>query len=327
MSLTPAQRLAAATLLADAIEPFRGATLPNPPVAAAVYDAGGQLLGVGLHRRAGEAHAEVDALEAVRRAGHWEDARCMVVTLEPCNHTGRTPPCTEAILASPIREVIFLHTDPYPHGSLGGAERLRAEGLRVEQAEPEVAAQHAMILGPFLRRAQAAAHGKSLERPWVTVKTVWRNAWASGGAWTMVPPLGQKTFASEHLLRLAHRLRRQADAVLTGSGTVLADAPLFNVRHVPDHPRPPKRWLAVLDRRGRVPREYFEAARQLGFKLIECKDATAALRELADRGVHEVLVEAGPELSGFMLRQGLWDVHVEIKTGPEDQVTWHRNLG
>jgi diaminohydroxyphosphoribosylaminopyrimidine deaminase/5-amino-6-(5-phosphoribosylamino)uracil reductase len=134
----------------------------------------------------------------------------------------------------------------------------------------------------------------------------------------MIPPPGQKTFTSESSLRFAHELRRRADAILTGSGTVLADDPEFTVRRVPDHTvvaqgLKPRR-LVVLDRGGRVPRGWLKRAEKLGFDVWLRGDAREALNELGSSGALEVLVEAGPSVSEFFLSQSLWDEHVLIRT-------------
>ncbi|MBV9511582.1 MAG: bifunctional diaminohydroxyphosphoribosylaminopyrimidine deaminase/5-amino-6-(5-phosphoribosylamino)uracil reductase RibD [Caulobacteraceae bacterium] len=290
-------------------EATAGATQPNPPVACAALDEQGAMLACEAHQRAGAAHAEAAALEAGRRQGVFSRIHTLVVTLEPCNHHDRTPPCTEAILASPARAVWIGARDPNPKVCGGAAARLMAEGLKVrflDQAPHPVAAELARrarrLIAPFAAWSRTG-------RPWVTLK----QAFTAQGS--MIPPSGRKTFTSPEALVLAHRLRRRADAIITGSGCVLADDPAFTVRHVSDHPGK-RRILAILDRRGRTPPAYVEAAQARGFDVRIRDDLKALLDELGEAGVLEALVEAGPTLSQAMLAGGLWDEQVVIRQGP-----------
>jgi diaminohydroxyphosphoribosylaminopyrimidine deaminase/5-amino-6-(5-phosphoribosylamino)uracil reductase len=298
-----------ARALAEA-ERFAGATSPNPPVGAAAIDREGYLLSVQAHEKAGTAHAEAKVLDDCARRGLTGRIDALVVTLEPCNHHGRTPPCTEAILAADIRRVVFGARDPNPRVAGGGAERLRAAGVDVaEVAEEALSRRCGELIAPF-------AHWARTGLPWVTVKR------ALDARGSMIPPAGAKTFASPESLRFAHELRRRADAIITGSGTVLADQPEFTVRRVPDHPGK-RRWLAVLDRRGRVARdcpEWFEAARGRGFDVLAAADLAQTLRELGAQGVVEALVEAGPGLSEAVLAGGFWNRHVVITQGTPDRI-------
>ena len=135
---------------------------------------------------------------------------------------------------------------------------------------------------------------------------------------SMIPPQGQKTFTSERSLRFAHELRKRSDAILTGSGTVLADEPLFTVRRVPDHLEK-SRWLILLDRRNRVPELYLAKAHLAGFRVVRFLDLQKSLEFLGSQGVLEVLVEAGPELTRSILDGGFWDTHVLIETSPSGE--------
>ena len=291
-------------------ERFVGATAPNPPVGAAALDANGKILAVSAHERAGTAHAEARVLEECRARGILGQVTTLVVTLEPCNHTGRTPPCTEAILATGIRRVVFGVADPNPRVAGGGAARLRAVGLEVEEFRGRARVRAEELLAPF-------RHWVTTGLPYVTVKT----AHLPDGS--MIPPAGQKTFTSESSLRFAHELRRRADAILTGSGTILADDPSFTVRLVSDHPGK-RRWLVILDRRGRVSAEWRARAEARGFRVLVATDYREALRRLGSAGVLEVLVEAGPTLSSALLRGEdggcLWQRHVVIHSGDPDRI-------
>lgn len=233
----------------------------------------------------------------------------MVVTLEPCNHTGRTPPCADAILNTPARQLWIGIRDPNPAVPGGGAARLAAGGLVVrfiealeEASSATLASAARRLIGPFAKRARTGL-------PWVTVKQALDR---SGG---MAPPPGLKTFTSDASLEFAHALRRRADAILTGSGTVLADEPEFTVRRVPDFPGK-RRQLVILDRRDRVPQAYLRVATERGFEVSVDGSLTRALERLGGAGALEVLVEAGPALTGAILDSELWDERVLIRQSP-----------
>ncbi len=307
---TPQDIPAALGLAIDAAGRFRGATAPNPTVGCCLLDADGHVLALDAHRRAGTAHAEAGAIALARAAGTAGRIHTVVVTLEPCDHHGRTPPCTEAILSTPARRVVIGAVDPNPAVAGGGAGRLARAGLDVlmardlEAALPGCAALAAAcraLIAPFGKRAATG-------RPFVTVKQ------ALDRSGSMIPPPGARTFTSEPALRLAHALRRRADAVLTGSGTVLADDPGFDVRRVPDHPGR-RRQLAVLDRRGRVPRAWLEAAASRNLDAFAVDDLGSALDRLGAAGALEVLVEAGPAVLASVAAAELWDEWVVIRKG------------
>ncbi len=283
---------------------WAGATAPNPPVGAVALDKTGNVIAVAAHQRAGRAHAEAALLDICRAQNILGDIDTLCVTLEPCNHTGRTPPCSEAIIAAGIRRVVIGANDPNPHVAGGGAARLRQAGIEiVEGVENELCRR---LIAPF---AFYAATG----RAFVVVK----RAFDETGS--MIPPVGQKVFASPESLVAAHRLRRKADAIVTGSGTVLADAPLFTVRHVADHAGK-RRVLAILDRRGRVPQSYLQQARDSGLEPVIYTDIDFCLRNLAARGARDILVEAGACLCDAILASGQWVMRVDIHKGTPDRI-------
>lgn len=290
-----------------------GATAPNPLVGCVLLDAQGQVLTAAAHQGAGQPHAEARAIQMAREAGLTPGIHTVVVTLEPCNHQGRTGPCTAAILTTPAREVWYAVADPNLTAS-GGAAALALAGLAVHDLSqldhPDRAALQARatrILAPFASRIQRG-------RPFVTVKQ------ALDAQGSMIPPPGQKTFTGPQALTLAHQLRRRADAILTGSGTILADTPEFTVRHLPDiHGK--RRWLCILDRRGRVGADYLQAAPTRGLDPLLALDPAEALRDLAARGCNEVLIEAGPQVTEAIRQSGLWDEWVLIRKGPPDTIT------
>jgi len=281
-----------------------GSTAPNPAVGAAAIDASGAVLSLKFHPGAGQPHAEALVIKDCRARGILDQVDTLLVTLEPCNHTGRTPPCTQAIITAGIKHVRFAVKDPNPKVAGGGETFLKAAGIDAAVFDDAEVAREAKNL------LRAFAHWSETGRPWVTVK---RALTASG---SMIPPAGEKTFTSPESLKLAHELRRRADAILTGSGTVLADHPLFTVRHVSDHPGK-IRDLVVMDRRGRVQDEaWIHQAENSGFRVHFQTNLHEAMGFLGARGVLEVLVEAGPAVSSAILDSGLWNESITIKQVP-----------
>ncbi len=320
--LLPQPMLRAFEQALDLARAYEGATAPNPPVGCVLLDAHGRNLSTGAHRRAGLAHAEADAIGQARAAGLADKIHSVVVTLEPCNHHGRTPPCAEAILKTGARQVWIACRDPNPQVEGGGAERLRAAGLKVNflpdldhSSASALRADAERLLAPFSKRSLTGL-------PFITIKQ------AISSSKSMLPAAGHKTFTSTASLELAHRLRRRADAILTGSGTILADDPLFTVRLVPDHSNK-QRMLAILDRRRRVSETYLHAAQERGFAVHLTGDLHHALETIGAAGGMEVLVEAGPSLTTYLLEAGLWDEHVLIEQAANldgsDRVTILRN--
>ncbi len=300
---------------------YAGATSPNPPVGCVLLDASGEILAVEAHRKAGDLHAEARAIAACRVAGTIDRIHTVVVTLEPCNHHGRTPPCAEAILATPAREVWIAETDPNPRVEGGGAPRLATAGLSVRYLTELDHSNAARLAGEAQRLIAPFVKWVTTGIPFITVKQ------ALDETGSMIPPAGHRTFTSETSLTLAHRMRRRADAILTGSGTILADNPEFTVRRIPDHPGK-SRILAILDRTGRVPVDYLTEAAQRGLRPMLFDDIGEALTRLGSEGAHEVLVEAGPTLTDTILATDFWDEHVAIKKagdGGPDHITISRN--
>jgi len=241
---------------------------PNPPVGA-VIERDGAILGEGYHRRAGEAHAEVEALRA---AGEPARGATLHVTLEPCHHHGRTPPCTRAILAAGIRRVVVGRRDPNP-ASGSGAEALREAGVEVVFGGGDRAAAH--LIAGF------AVHNL-LGRPRITLKVAvsldGRIAAAGGDA---------RWISSPEARAWVHRRRREADAMMIGAGTAVADNPSLTVRSVKG--RSPDR--IVVDSRLRVKPASRMYDANGPARLVATTDAApeTARRALVDRGV-EVLV-------------------------------------
>jgi diaminohydroxyphosphoribosylaminopyrimidine deaminase / 5-amino-6-(5-phosphoribosylamino)uracil reductase len=292
---------------------WEGATAPNPPVGCTLLDAHGRIITTAAHHGAGQLHAEALAIRHAREAGQADQIHTVVVTLEPCNHHGRTPPCTDAILSTAAKNVVIGMPDPNPLVQGGGADRLRAAGLGVSYFNGD-RSQLERLIAPFKKH-------KLQGLPWVTVKQ------AINRDGNMLPPVGQKTFTSQGSLLVAHALRRRADAIFTGSGTVLADDPQFTVRLLNDHASK-RRTLVLFDRRNRIPASYVTAAEQRGFNVVKSDDLETALRDIAKSGGLEVLVEAGPELTAHVLQSPFWDEHATItQTNAEDVIKVTTNGG
>lgn len=298
----------------DLARPWLGRTSPNPPVGAVLVDAEGRVLSTGVHREAGERHAEVEALDA---AGLAARGASLYVTLEPCNHTGRTGPCTEAILNAGVSHVVFGACDPNPNVAGGGAERLRAGGTRVSQVMEEEAEQ---LIRFF-------AHHANTGRPWVRAKMAMsldgRTATRTGASkWITGPE------ARAH----AHQFRAEVDAILVGVNTVIADDPALTAR-IPEGTREPLR--VVLDSTCRTPRASAvarrgtlvattersepEARRRLEetgcevFILPDVLPVQALLNELGRRGVLSLLVEGGARALGTFFDAGyVQEVHAYV---------------
>lgn len=281
-----------------------GATAPNPPVGAVACDEKGSILAVAAHRRAGDDHAEVALLKLCREKNLMSQVHTIVITLEPCNHSGRTPPCTETLIQGGICRVVTGVRDPNTAVKGGGCERLRRAGIDViEGVEAEACRR---LIHPF------AFHALT-DKPFVTVK----RAFDEKGS--MFPDKGHKTFTSKESLVLAHKLRKKADAIVTGSGTIIADKPLFNVRHVQDHVGK-RRILAILTRSGRVSRDYLNEAAERGLDALIYSNIDDCFSDLVNRGARDVLIEAGPTLSDAILASPHWTMKADIHKGTPDKV-------
>ncbi|MBE7620771.1 bifunctional diaminohydroxyphosphoribosylaminopyrimidine deaminase/5-amino-6-(5-phosphoribosylamino)uracil reductase RibD [Komagataeibacter sp. FXV2] len=300
--------------VADAVRHV-GATAPNPPVGCAILDAAGAILCTGAHHRAGTPHAEARAIALCRELGLIERAHTIVVTLEPCNHTGRTGPCSQAIMGTPIRTVWIGAADPNPNVAGGGADYLRDHGCDVrflsDVTGPEAAGlarQCRGLIAPFARLTRTG-------RAWITVK----QALDINGS--MVPPVGRTTFTSAAALDLAHRLRRATDAVVTATGTIAADRPGLDVRRVSDHPGRRARLLVACTTRGQVDAAYIAQAEARGFDVRTCTDITHLPDLLGQAGAMWALVEAGPTLLSALRMHDIWDDWLTIGVNPDGTET------
>lgn len=285
---------------------------PNPLVGC-VLVRDGAVVGEGWHEQTGAAHAEVNAL---REAGDKAQGATAYVTLEPCAHVGKTPPCTEALIDAGIARVVVAMQDPNPSVAGGGLDILRGAGINVQQG---LMLDAAMQLNPgFLKRVTG-------KRPFLRLKV----ACSLDGAIAMASGESQWITGPEARDDV-HRLRARSGAIMTGIGTVLADDPSLNVRNEKIDTAGLQPLRVILDSNLRMP----TAARMLslgGTTLICCTgrktgdfvaanaevqsfpaidghvDADAVLAELAQRNINEVLVEAGPVLIGHLLERQLVD--------------------
>ena len=293
---------------------------PNPMVGCVVVR-GAEIIGEGWHRRFGGDHAEVEAL---RMAGDRAAGASLYVTLEPCCHQGKTPPCSRAVIAADVRRVVAAMRDPFPQVDGGGLAELQAAGIEVEVGLMEPEARR--LCGPYLKLHQTG-------RPWVIAK------WAMTLDGKTATHVGASRWISnEPSRRIVHRLRGRVDAVAVGRRTARLDDPLLTAR--PPGPRTALR--VVLDTRATLASESQlvrtardvpvlvaagteapEADRrrleQAGCEVFTCQGTTPAQRldallaELGRRRLTNVLVEGGGRLAGSLLDAGQIDeVHVFI---------------
>jgi len=302
-------------------EARRGRPSPNPKVGAVVAK-GDQVIAVGHHKRAGAKHAEVVALEA---AGEQAKGATLYVTLEPCNHQGRTPPCVDFIMQAGIARVVVASRDPNPHVEGGGIEVLQEAGVEVDLGVK--AAEARALIQPWVKHITTGLPYISLK---LAVSLDGRIATRTGASkWVTGPEARAKV----------HELRAANDAVMVGVGTVLADDPVLTVREV-DGTDPIR---VAIDSKLRIPptAALITSATDTATWVLTTSDApesvestlvaqgvdvvrvprssegrvdvTAALRALSQRGIVRLLIEGGAELAGSVLNAGLADeLHVFI---------------
>lgn len=299
----------------------RGRVSPNPLVGAVITVAG-EIVGEGFHGSFGAPHAEV---EAIRAAGDLDlGGATMYVSLEPCCHVGKTPPCTEAIREAGISRVVIASDDPSTHASGRGLGILRDEGIEVEVADGELATRARLLNQPFRKHARTGL-------PWVLFKSAMT---LDGKVATRVGD--SKWISGERSRALAHRWRAECDAVVVGIGTALADDPMLTARlSVPSQTvHQPRR--VVFDSEARLPlssqlvrdagqvpltvvvsraapRTATDALETHGAEVIvatgenENARVVAALEQLGAAGVTSILLEGGPHLAGAFMDAGAID--------------------
>lgn len=286
-------------------------THPNPRVGC-VITRDGKVVGRGWHKKAGEAHAEINAL---LEAGEKAAGGTAYVTLEPCSHTGKTPPCVDALISAKVSRVIFAIEDPNPDVNGSGRQRLQEAGIEVQSGLMDKEATE--INCGFIKRMREGS-------PWVRIKL----AQSMDGHIALANGSSQWISGSESRADVQN-WRARSDAILTGVGTVLSDDPSLNVRNSKEARQPARiivdsHWRTPVDARllklpGKVliaglettpvPRALQKSAAEcVGFPSLAGRvDIKAVLFELAKRGINEVQVEAGATLCGTLIQQGLVD--------------------
>ncbi|HEV8312027.1 MAG TPA: bifunctional diaminohydroxyphosphoribosylaminopyrimidine deaminase/5-amino-6-(5-phosphoribosylamino)uracil reductase RibD [Burkholderiaceae bacterium] len=294
-----------------------GVSDPNPRVGCIIAAADGSPLGEGHTDQAGGPHAEIVALRAATRAGHDVHGSTAYVTLEPCSHHGRTPPCCDALIEAGIAKVVVAVRDPNPLVAGQGIARLRAAGIEVVTADDEAArASRELNIGFFSRMIRG--------RPWVRMKVA-----VTLDGRTALPDGTSQWITGEAARRDGHSWRKRAGAILTGVGTVREDDPRLDVRLV-ETARQPLRVIVdsrletpadarILQPPGEVliyaaaPSEARRAALGERAEIVlkpganDKVDLPSMLDDLAARGINELHVEAGHKLNGSFVREGLVD--------------------
>jgi len=267
---------------------LRGPRSRNPLVGALILSPEGEILAEGWHRGAGTAHAEVDALSRLPEGG--ARGATAIVTLEPCNHTGRTGPCAEALIRAGVARVVYALDDPGEESG-GGGERLRAAGVEVESGLLEDEAR--ALIGPWLTATR-------LGRPHVTVKWAQsldgRAAAADGTSQWITGPAARAD---------VHVRRAQADAIVVGTGTVLADDPALTARNG-DALRPEQPVPVVIGAR-ETPADAAVRRHPAEPLFYDTHDLAFVLADLWDHGLHRVFVEGGPTLASAFVAAGYAD--------------------
>ncbi|MDT7735734.1 MAG: diaminohydroxyphosphoribosylaminopyrimidine deaminase [Mycobacterium sp.] len=278
---------AAMQLAVEQADLVKGKTYPNPPVGAVILDRDGQVVGVGGTQPTGGAHAEVMAL---RRAGRLAVGGTAVVTLEPCNHHGKTPPCVDALIDAGVASVIYAVGDPNP-GAAGGAARLAAAGINViGDVQTDL-----VTVGPL----REWLHKQRTGLPHVT----WKYATSIDGRSAAADGSSQ-WITSEAARADVHRRRAIADAIVVGTGTVLVDDPTLTAR-LPDGSLTDRQPMRVVVGMRDIPSEAQVLNDDSRTMVIRTHEPAEVLRALSDRT--DVLLEGGPTLAGVFLRAGVID--------------------
>ncbi len=272
-------------LAIDQAEQVKGATYPNPPVGAVILDRDGQVAGVGGTQPTGGPHAEVMALRA---AAERAEGGTAVVTLEPCNHHGRTPPCVDGLVAAGISRVVYAVADPNPVAA-GGSARMASSGIEVTSGvlSDEVAG------GPL----REWLHKQRTGLPHVT----WKFATSVDGRSAAAD--GSSQWITSAAARAdVHRRRAAADAIVVGTGTVFVDDPSLTAR-LPDGTLADRQPLRVVVGRREVSSDANVLNDDSRTMVIRTHDPHEVLRALSDRT--DIMLEGGPTLAGAFLRAGV----------------------
>lgn len=266
-----------------------GLTNPNPRVGAVIVRAG-KIIGEGYHQKAGQPHAEINAIADAKKRGEKISGATIYVTLEPCCTHGRTPPCTDAIKREKLKRVVIGAVDPNPHHAGHGLTILRRAGISVTSGV--LAKESAELNRDF--------------NHWITTGTPWVVAKIAMSLDGRIMPREGRWLTGPKARRVAHELRWQSDAILVGAETVRVDNPQLTVR-LPGRKGKVQPWRVVLTRSGKLPRtaqlftdEFKE--RTLVFQSTPLK---RVLQQLGKRGVTNVLLEGGGKLLGSAFAAGV----------------------
>ncbi len=291
----------------------RGAStvLPNPVVGCVLLSGSGEVVSEGFHERAGGPHAEVMALAA---AGERAQGATAVVTLEPCNHIGRTGPCAKALISAGVRRVVVAVRDPWP-AAAGGVDRLRSAGVHV------VDLVDTAELGDA-RAVAAVDAAEDVNRVWLTATlrgrpfVTWKAGMTIDGR--VAAPDGTSRWITSQASRAdVHLLRARVDTIMVGVGTVIADNPQLAVRDGDGNPTGPQPLRVVIDSHGRTPSSarvlddaastWVVSAGDVGAGADGSVDLAAVLHRLYQQGRRHVLLEGGPRLAAAFFDAGLVD--------------------
>lgn len=302
----------------------RGFVSPNPMVGCVIVSSSGELIGEGYHEKYGEAHAEVNAVHSIKNKKLLKEA-AIYVTLEPCSHHGKTPPCSSMLAKLPISRVVVGHQDPNSNVNGKGFAELRNAGINVDIG---ILKEEAEALNEFF------IHYQTFKRPFITLKVA-----QTADGYLAAPDGDSQWITSKESRKLVHQWRTEYDTVMVGRTTAMADNPSLTVRHVSG--RQPKR--IVIDGPYELPRElnlfsdrfeektiiltwnkkasetdadpmlklmqhnYFRGEVIQVSKKGDHINLKQAFTELGQRGITSVLVEGGQQLSSALLREGLVD--------------------
>lgn len=293
---------------------FVGKTSPNPPVGCTLLDKDGEIIACKAHQYAGSPHAEQLAVSQAQEDGRLKDIDTAIVTLEPCNHIGRTPSCSSVLAQTPVKTVYIGCRDSNTHVKGGGAQALSQKGIKVIWLAPNSAAhslfgQCCSLHAAFKKKCQTGL-------PWITVKQAVRQ---QGDDFTMFPPPGQKTFTSQDALKTVHELRHMTSGIITTGATIRDDAPLFTIRFHPD-PDPIRRLLIICSQNPPSISSKWIEKRKKDFDIIMCEDVKKLPYLFKEQSVNWLMIEAGPSFLKTIKENVWWDdwlVFAQSKNGEE----------
>ncbi len=275
----------------------KGYTSPNPMVGA-ILVRNGEIIGEGYHRRAGMPHAEIEAIEDAKKKNNKVEGSTLYVTLEPCCHYGRTPPCTDAIIRERIKRVVVGIRDPNPEVNGKGIEKLRGAGIEVVEKNYMECRRINEVYFKYMKE----------HIPFVMLKM----AITLNGCYKTK----ERYISSQEALRYVHELRKRYDAVAVGANTLREDDPQLNIRFIEPEGREPYKIVFVEDT-STLPEEFklihdkkFIAVCQKnprGLKAVEAKDLREALKKLAGMGITSIMLEGGQAIAQSAFDSGIID--------------------